>query len=415
MTQGNVVLLTVDALRADHTSLHSYGRDTTPRLDEFASDNLVFQRCFSASSHTREAVPALLTGRYPDEAVDAGYRLNTETIAGRLRSQGYSTAAYHSNPYLSRAYGYGGGFEEFNDDLRFGGNKLLALLQRGLDKLRNRHYASAETINRRALSWLDEAEEPFFLWNHYMDPHGPYQPPEEYRAWGNDMSGRAAQKLYKRAVQNPESVREEERRGMIDMYDAEIRYVDACIGRFLDALGERGLLKDSLVMITADHGDAFGEHGYYGHPRELHDELLHVPLVISGEEPTTGGVDVPASTLDVTPTILESTGVPHTLPGESLYSMAATPENYRERKVYSQVLGENGESGLRKFSVRSVRSEGFLIRDAKTGELIVEDGDYLEELRHHSKERVGGGGEANGETTTDAAVKGRLEALGYKE
>lgn len=166
----NLVLLSVDALRSDHCSCYGYDRVTTPYLDRFASENVQFQNAYSASTHTREAVPAMLTGRLPDECVDAGYALDSDTISTYLRETDYVTGAFHSNPYVSRGFGFDRNFDTFDDDLYLGQHRLLALGQRLLDKFRNRHYARASEINDRSLSWLETVDPPFFygttIWIH---------------------------------------------------------------------------------------------------------------------------------------------------------------------------------------------------------------------------------------------------------
>ena len=152
-------------------------------------------------------MPALLTGQYPDEAVDAGYRLTGEPVAARLRQAGFVTGGFHSNPFVSRAYGFDRGFDTFDDDLRFGRNRIVALAQRAFDIARNRNYARADEINERSLRWLDSVADSgsrFFLWNHYMDVHGPYEPPSGYREFIAGYPGdRAVQRLYKRAIKIP--------------------------------------------------------------------------------------------------------------------------------------------------------------------------------------------------------------------
>ena len=172
----------------------------------------------------------MLTGRYPDIAVDDGYNLAADTVATALQETGYATGGFHSNPYVSRAYGYGEDFDTFDDDLHLGRHKLIALAQRALDKLRNRHYARAETINELALEFVDSTEEPFFLWAHYMDPHGPYSPPREYQEVFHDeyVGMKRAQEMYRRAViEDPESITADERRELVNLYGEEVRYADA--------------------------------------------------------------------------------------------------------------------------------------------------------------------------------------------
>src|SRR6056297_1726457 len=151
----NVILLSGDALRADHLSCYGYHRETSPVLDELAEESISFTNAYSASSHTREAIPALLTGEYPDVAIGPDYRLATDTVASTLSEEGFATGGFHSNPFVSRAYGFDRGFDEFDDDLHLGQHKLIALAQRALDKFRNRHYARAEEINARSLEWID--------------------------------------------------------------------------------------------------------------------------------------------------------------------------------------------------------------------------------------------------------------------
>lgn len=345
-----IILLTIDALRADHLSYHGYESKTSPNLDAFSRRAVTFRAAYSASSHTREALPALLSGREPHLFSNRGYELVERTIAGYLDEIGFSTGAFHSNPYASRAYGYHRDFDEFHDDLYLGNHRLVAFVQRGLDKLRNKHYARAKTINKRSLRWIDSRsdDERLFLWNHYMDPHGPYDPPEVYvPANAPDKKGR--QSLFRHAVSKPDTISEEERQILLDLYDAEIQYIDDKLGAFLEELESRGILGDALVVVTADHGEAFGECGYFSHPRQLCDELLHVPLLLYGPtfEPTT--YKTPVSTLDIVPTILNKFGQDvEDFPGEPLLNRVT---GEKDGVVFSQVRGEDNLRDRRLFSV----------------------------------------------------------------
>lgn len=416
---NHVILLSADALRADHLSCHGYQRETSPVLDELAAESIHFTRAYSASSHTREAVPALLTGEYPDTAVDSDYRLATETIATTLSENGYATGGFHSNPFASRAYGFDDGFDEFDDDLHFGKHKLIALAQRALDKVRNRHYARAEEINGRSLSWIDslDDDQSFFLWNHYMDTHGPYEPPSKYKHLyhDHDLTDRNAQSLYRRAIRDPDSITDSERELLIDLYDAEIRYNDEKIGEFLEALRERGILEQSLLIVTADHGDAFGAHGYYEHPRYLHDAITHVPLLIRPPSGTAKTVSTPVSTLDIVATIAAEIGSTDDYEGRSLLDI--DDEN---RTVFMQARGEDEDSHLRRYALRTREGACFCTRNRETG--AIEFGNCTSrslrnELKAHVESRVQ---EETSEEQTDAGdvdeeIDRRLEALGYKE
>ncbi|ELZ30319.1 arylsulfatase [Halosimplex carlsbadense 2-9-1] len=420
----NIVLITFDALRADHLSCYGYGRETSPFLASVAADGARFDRAFSASSHTREAVPSILTGRYPDDAVDAGYQRDADTVAATLGSNGFTSAGFHSNPFVSRAYGFDQGFDHFDDDLHLGKNKLLALAQRALDKVRNRHYARASEINERSLDWLDSLDDdPFFLWNHYMDPHGPYEAPAAYQRefHGEVVPDSAAQDLYQRAIDDPESITDAERERLRDLYDAEIKYTDDRLRSLFDELGDRGLLSESLVLLTADHGDAFGEHGYFEHPRYLHDELVHVPLVMTGPDVPSVTVETPVSTLDVARTALETAGASaEGLPGEDLRAVADAPEEHADRVVFSQARGEDADAHLRRFSARSESATRFGEYDTTAADLSLsgehEEGDTAAQLRAHVADRTDAGATAGASENeaVDDAIEDRLSALGYK-
>jgi arylsulfatase A-like enzyme len=435
----DIVLLTIDALRVDHLSWYGYDRET-PTLDTLANEWIDAPTTISISSHTREAMPPLLSGRYPEEFVATGFTQlePAETLAGRLRAAGYRTGGFHSNPYLSRAYDFDAGFDTFDDDLQFGQHKLLALAQRALDRFvlnRGDYYARAPTINDRALDWLDDIEGPAFLWNHYMDAHGPYHAPERRYA-ERKQSASNAESLYRRSWKQPESITDEERQLLVDSYDDEIRYLDDHLGRFLDALRERGRFEDALVVVTADHGDAFGEHGYYTHPRHLHEGLLRVPLFVSPPIGMEGTIEAPVSTLDVVPTLLKHARTTHEdLPGTPL----ATPDGHvsgREGVVFASAAGENENDGLRRFAARDERWKALLEREVSDGDVLEREAFDLDtdadeqvplspdvsdeahalvhRLEQYSRERLNGTTGEQESVETTAEIDDRLEALGYK-
>jgi arylsulfatase len=424
-TVQNVILLTVDCLRADHVSGYGYERETTPTLDRFSEGGVTFSNAYSASSHTREAVSSILSGQYPDVAVDDRYQLAVESVASTLSNAEMATGAFHSNPYISRAYGYQDGFDEFNDDLYIGDSKLLALAQRLWDKFRGRHYAPAKVINERALAWVDSLAEskPFFLWNHYMDPHGPYNPPDEYQRTyhGEIISNRRTQNLYRRSISDPESLDKHDREQQLDLYDGEIRYFDDCLKGFLTALERRGHLENSLVIITADHGDAFGEHGYYGHPRRVEPEVTHIPLVARGPMIPFQSVDAPASTLDIVPTIhkFTDTETREETTGTSLTRLWRS--NADPRPVFAQATSETGDT--RRFGAFNGDGASYCQVDLKACNIseFTGNGDkrLTAALEDHVQSRIDS---ASGRQATphsnkavDSGVTDRLEALGYKE
>lgn len=418
----NVVLLTIDALRADHLSCFNYPRTTSPNIDRISNENIQFSKTISASSHTREAVPSLLTGLYPDEAIDDQYSLAAPTVAQYLSAEGLQTGAFHSNPFLSRGYGYAKDFDMFYDDLYIGRHKLIALFERAIDKVFNRHYARAQTINDLSLDWLTtlDNDQSYFLWNHYMDVHGPYEPPERYQELfrDNPVSKQTARKLYKQALKDPESISTEEHQLLIDLYDAEIRYLDEYIGDFIESVTRLPGGNDTLIIITSDHGEAFGEHGYYEHPRYLHDELLHVPLIIYHPKFNQGTVNEPTSTLDIAPTIYDVVGLNHKeFPGESLFDIVTTPDAYSDRVVFASATGEKTESHLRRVSARTKNGAATLvcgpdqevINTKGEQELVAELKDFNSNRTQYKKRS------ADEDPIESAQISERLQALGYRE
>jgi arylsulfatase len=445
MTENpNIFLLTIDALRADHLGYHGYDRDTSPFLDSLADQTACFRTAISASSHTREAIPALLTGRHPDLFAANGYRCVTDTVADQLQTAGYATAGFHSNPYVSRAYGFDSGFNTFDDDLRMGQHRVVALIQRALDKFllnKGEYHARAEIINQRSLDWLDKVDDgPVLLWNHYMDPHGPYNPPNGYSYVDEAISNGEAHDLYQTVINHPEGVSDNQKQLLLDCYDGEIRYLDDQLRKFFDELEERGLLRDSLVIIIADHGEAFGEHGFFTHPRRLYEYLIHVPLLISspaGEEMS--DQDGPVSSLDLVPSILDSADLATTgLPGKSLLCSSDRSEGSEENIVFASATGENQHEGTRRFAARGREVKVQVERNIESGEILDETAyeieldpdernpqdptaigaaDIAEKLRGFSESRLRSEGRGATEYVTIAnsdEIDERLEALGYK-
>jgi arylsulfatase len=276
-------------------------------------------------------MPSLFTARYPSglqytELADGsiqGVAIRDEgTLTEQLQSSGYAIAGIHSNPLLSNLFNVDRGFDYFDADLPFadfdvpGRTKLLVTKLRRL--LRKHAYLPAETVTSRAIEWVDEesSDAPIFLWTHYMDVHGPYQSKTGFDYYEKFR----AERLWQKAVHRPEEVSDAERIKLLQSYREEISYTDEQIGRLVDAV-ETAVDGPLVVVITADHGDGFGEHGYYSHPHELHEELIHVPLVVRAPSlPSGRQVDYPVELLDVAPTLLDIADVrqPDTFEGTSL-------------------------------------------------------------------------------------------------
>ena len=360
----NLLLVTVDCLRADHVGFHGYGRPTTPVLDRLAADAWRFERAIPAGIPTYYSFPAIQAGRPPlAHGRDVvGLAPGEPTLATTLRDAGYRTAAFTAgNPYLTRRDGYDQGFDTFVDFLTgeitpqdllasepstHGGARrrlestLMGLARpvpwarKALDELRFqvwtrrrrreeppwvvlRRYPSADEVAARSLAWLKslDGSRPFFLWLHFMDPHHPYYPPPEaHELLGTEVvsSGRA-HNLNALWCRDDVSVRRHRRirQQVVDLYDAGVRWVDHQLGRVVEALEELGAWDRTLFAFTGDHGEEFLERGgRYHSPFHLHRELNHVPLVI--REPGGGSgttLAEPTALTDLPPTLLGRLGI----------------------------------------------------------------------------------------------------------
>jgi len=424
---SNIVLLTIDALRADHLSCYQYERRTTPFIDSLAEDSVLFENAYSASSHTREAVPSLLTGLYPDEATGDNFTCGRDTVATYL-SEICSTGGFHSNPYVSRAYGFDRDFDAFDDDLHLGQHRVFALIQRALDKFmfnRGAYHARAEDINERSLAWLDSLpdDEPFLLWNHYMDVHGPYNPPEEYNEWGKSVTNSEAQELYDK-ISGDRDVTDDEIASARNLYDGEIAYIDAQIKSIFSELNNRGLLEDSVVIVTADHGDLFGEHGKFAHPRYVYQELTRIPLLLWTPDTEKVRVDAACSIIDILPTILDWVKSESAyLPGRSLFNYESFDPN---RIVFSTARGVGNDRNLRRVAANQNKcsylleynlSDGSVRNEQRAGEVsngtVTDWGTLREEALSFLETFTETKGESDDQKINEE-IEQRLDSLGYK-
>jgi arylsulfatase len=312
----NVILITADSLRVGGVRWDKANGQSLSSLRQFASQGIAFPQAIAQGPYTTASIPSLLTGKYPSRlkpiASDkiAGVLMEGAfTLAELLHQAGYHTAAFHSNPLLSRIFGYNQGFDDFYDDLFLQSLKLsrraMLLLNRLQRILRRQPYLPAEGLNWKALAWLKKAREPFFLWLHYMEPHGPYQSRNGFQY----LNKLKAEQLWRKAVKHPEAMTlpevEELKRG----YREEVAHLDRQLGILLEELQQMGPMESSLIIFTSDHGDAFGEHGLFSHPHQLYEELIRVPLIfrIPGLKPKT--VEKPVPLVSLVPTILDFAGV----------------------------------------------------------------------------------------------------------
>jgi arylsulfatase A-like enzyme len=348
----NLVLVTVDTLRADRLGAYGHPLATSPNLDALAREGTLFLDVFAQSHWTLPSHATMLTGRRPlvHGALDLDDVLSPAlgTLAERLRDRGFRTAAFvggNRYSFIGAARGFDQGFEtyaHYPHPGRFRSGRLLRFLDHLHVRQVRHHVGNAEAETGAALRWLaTRGDEPFFLFVHYYDVHSkthrlPYEAPEPWRTAfcaealgdfdGCDAEGRCATDRLRAiwAGLSPEPDAGELER-LRCLYDGGVAFVDAQLGRLFAGLERLGLGERTLVAVTSDHGEAFFEHGYPIHTN-LFDEVLRVPLILRGPGVPAGlRVAETGRLLDLVPTLLDRLGIPQPadLPGRSLFSTPA--------------------------------------------------------------------------------------------
>lgn len=312
----DVLILLVDALRADHLSSYGYPRPTTPSLDALARDAVRFEQAVASSTFTKSSIASLLTGRHPYQhgvywgSLERGSEVTADllppsetTLAEVLADHGYLTAAWVQNSHLRDFMGFGQGFVDYHDQ------------QGGIERIHRRFGRFLRGPGPR---------HPFFAYLHYIDLHDPYLPEPPYDTmFGGDRRAYegidlAEWGVYLKAVREGREVPSaDELAKLRGLYDGQLRYVDEQIGLLLAQLRERGLYDDSLIVVTSDHGDAFYEHGVISHSTTPYEELVRVPLLVKlpGNRFAGRTVDAQVRLIDVFPTVLKAVGIQDDVPG----------------------------------------------------------------------------------------------------
>jgi arylsulfatase A-like enzyme len=316
----NVVIISIDALRADHLSCYGYARPTSPRIDDFARSAVLYEHSVSQASSTHPSMASMLTSEYPSAFSGRPFKYvpySVATVAEAMRNAGYTTGAVVSNVWLKSNLGFDQGFEHYDQD--------SAMSEFYADRGRV-DWKNASQVSDAALDFLKKhGRERFFLWLHYLDPHHPYepQPPfdkkfaqprkdhEELIARLHALTTEEQTRLLTRLGDGEEPMPAETFQAVVDQYDGEIAFTDVQVGRVLDTLESLGVADDTMVVITADHGEEFREHGRWGHGVTLYEEVVHVPLIVRYPGSTEGRrVTDTVRTLDVAPTALAVAGLP---------------------------------------------------------------------------------------------------------
>ncbi len=346
----NLLLISVDTLRADHLSCYDYPRPTSPNVDRLAEQGVLFERFVSPRGLTHPALATLMTGQ---ECHHHGVRYNFQlprhstTLAQILRDEGYLCRAYLSNAGNFVRLGF--------DDQSVGANFPD-------------HTEHDRKITRLGVEFLQErargSRQPFFLWLHYMSPHAYYEPPAP---WDRGLDGTCTRssEYYKlrlddymaeRADLSTDGTLEE----IINYYDGCVAFVDSLVGHVFETLDAQGLGEDTLVVFTADHGEELYEHHHYFlHQLSMYDATLHIPLILRWKGRTDEGRRIPLQLglVDLMPTILDLLGVEwtHDMDGQSFGHLAGT-ESEVEEQADAEAVGRQGQ--LRPILIEMIRDEG---------------------------------------------------------
>lgn len=442
----NTFLITIDSLRADAVGYASQGAVDTPYLDRFAGRALKCSNAQANAPYTVASFPAILTGTYP--WMYGGYGSVSRarpSLAARFREAGYDTGGFHSNPYLDARFGYSRGFEAFYDSEHaislytklqqrlkeaLPSESVMYRVLRGLKNLAERHiggkvglpYLPAEDLTDITVSWLDNSDTPAFGWIHYMDVHNPYLPHDGCQ--GSSVTSERALDLHHRMIENPESLDKNDVDTLRTLYHGEVEYLDRQIGRLLSAIDTRWGLEETVVVIVSDHGEGFGQWGYYSHVVDcLHDDLLRIPMLLSIPGKPTNLLEAPTSTVDLVPTLLSLSDI--SIPEECV-GTDLTGELPADRFIYAHA-GDRDDG-------RVMADDGVhrLVRSTASGEetLYRRKGDYSETPVSPSDNRqiiselssalddhlamVDANQAASLEVEIDPKVEERLDQLGYR-
>ncbi len=315
LKRPNLILITVDTLRADHLGYLGYERPTSPAIDALAERGLRFSHAYAQAPQTKGSMPSVFSGRYFSEvhrSPDLWPRIHSENLllGEYFKRADYETAGIPSHRFFLPGYGLSQGFQHWD----------ISVVERYGIKIP--HVSADEEVIDRALHWLQErrSDLPFLLWVHCFNPHHFYQ-------------------------KHKESFGQRE----IDLYDGEIRSTDQALSRLFEYLSKPELKERSYIILHSDHGEAFAEHGYQYHGQNLYNDQIHVPLFIYGPGLPSRLIETPVSNLDILPTLLDLAGlsIPDELPGVSLLAYAEPGEAAPHPPIFSEMLKDATHSDRR--------------------------------------------------------------------
>ena len=388
----NVLLVTIDTLRADRLSCYSREHLETPNIDSLAEKGTVFTKAFAHASTTLPSHASILLGTIPlyHGVHDNGMFIVEDrflTLAEHLKSHGYSTGAFIGAYPLDSRFGLDQGFDVYDEDYRGKSAQKLSFIER-----------KAEDVVDRATEWLEEQEAPWFLWIHCFDPHDPYEPPEPFQRQYKDR-----------------------------LYDGEVAYVDSSLEKLFTYVRNNGLMDETAVVITGDHGESLGEHGEMTHSYYAYNSTIWIPLIISVPGVSGGRNDQTVCHADIFPTICDVLEIdkPSVLQGISLLP-AIRGKTLPKRPVYFESMYpyysrgwaplKGFISGNSKFIDSPIPELYDMEKDFDELQNLAVDtklDDYRRELARITKEQSLPEGEAGRRQQPDRETLEKLRSLGY--
>lgn len=332
----NVILLTIDTLRKDMLGCYE-GTNLTPFVDSIQGHCIRFTKAHSTGPYTRAAFPGILTSSYYLEyGMEQMLSDKKVLISEVLKKAGIVAAAFHSNPFMSEGFGWNRGWDVFYDSMDEDVDDKVP-------------YIKGREINRKMATWLSSHmgagdDRPFFLWLHYMDIHEPYVPERKYIDLVDpsiDLDEEQMFRLFPEVILKRDVSDKATVEVLKKLYSAHVREADDAVREFFGILDEKAVLKESVIIITSDHGDEFGEHGGISHDGKMYSELVNVPMMIYEPERERGIVsDTLVTTLDIPPTIvyLFDLDPVEAFEGHSLLPLEAYPEG----GVFGEAVDKHG-------------------------------------------------------------------------
>ena len=290
----NIILISIDTLRADHLGSYGYPKNTSPEIDRFASESILFENAIAQASWTPSSHMSIMTSLYPSVHKVKEFKGSPKvgrlddsvvTLAQVLKANDYRTVSFNGGRYVNKEFGF----------------------DRGFDLYSSSGYENIEITNNATFNWLSEnRDQKFFLFFHTYEVHTPYLPPVPY---GEKFLPGYNKSMDRKYTLGLEGVKTDEIWKVIALYDGEINYVDHEMGRLFDALDDLDLSNNTIVILTSDHGEEFLDHGRIGHSETSYQELIHVPLIIRYPGIKDKRIKNLAQSIDIMPTVLDSLNI----------------------------------------------------------------------------------------------------------